>query len=331
MKPLNFITTVFLLWVAIFATQVNAQTPNSRQSFEALLASQIREAKKLAEQLTVTANAIDTVLSIGAMYNEVDVPMHRCYVLGTTLGFTSHVKHLQFDRSPVRSAKNSDEAHEFRVRAQSLENFIFVTEEVLRLPQNRRTIAWQLDCAGQYGIAALSGDQIVSGTFYDVIKNGEGIKVIGAIEEGFAAKLDAALISNPRVKFIALGSGGGSVKEALAAGTLIRAKGLATTVWNNCYSACPLVFAGGVDRNVHSPYPSFGFHQIYTQRGAIPLDSPVYTRVAAYLKEMGVNERYVLAAMLRANPSEMNMIHGTSEELCRARLVTWVQRGCIAR
>lgn len=331
MKSLKLIGTVSLLWLALFATQVNAQTPNSGQSFEALLASQVREAKELAEQLTVAANTVDTVLSIGTMYNEVDVPTHRCYVLGTTLGFSSHIKHLQFDRSPVRRAKNSDEAHEFRVRAQSLENFVLVTEEVLRLPRSRRNIAWQLDCAGQYGIAALSGDQIVAGTFYDVIGNGEGIKILGAIEDGFAAKLDAALISNPKVKFIALGSGGGSVREALAAGALIRAKGLSTTVWNNCYSACPLVFAGGVDRNVHSPYPSFGFHQIYTQRGAISLDSPVYTRLAAYLKGMGINERYVLTAMMRANPSEMNMIHGASEELCRARFVTWVQRGCFAQ
>ena len=163
-----------------------------------------------------------------------------------------------------------------------------------------------------------------------MINGGKGIKVLGAIEAGFTAKLSATLAIAPKAEFVALGSGGGSVYEAIASGKLIRSKGLTTTIWNNCYSACPLVFLGGVDRYVHSPYPSFGFHQISNPAGAIPKGSPVYAHVGAYIRSMGADDRFLLAEMMRAMPEQMNMIHGADERLCKARVATWIQRACYA-
>ncbi len=51
-----------------------------------------------------------------------------------------------------------------------------------------------------------------------------------------------------------LGSGGGYIDEAMKAGAYIRRKGLDTTLYNNCDSACPLVVMAGVERLNWSPY-----------------------------------------------------------------------------
>lgn len=290
------------------------------------LKSEIREAERLAQALRTSADKVDADVWIGTMFNDVDLAEHTCYSLGMLLGLEGNVRRLRFDRS-VRSAKTSDEAHDLRVRAQSLDNFASAANASLKESEAKRGIAWNLDCSGRFGIAL---QQSGESTFYEVTNGGRGIKILGAIEAGFTKRLSATLAQAPKAEFVALGSGGGSVAEAIASGRLIRSKGLTTTIWNNCYSACPLVFLGGVERHIHSPYPSLGFHQVSTSAGAIPTDSPVYARVAAYIREMDANDQFVLAAMLRATPAQMNMVNGADVQLCRSRVATWVQRACEA-
>ena len=260
------------------------------------------------------------------MFNDVDLPEHTCYSLGVLLGLEANVRHLRFDRRS-HSARTADEANELRIKARSLDNFSSAANASLQESEKRRSIAWNLDCAEKYGV---SHQQNGAPTFYEVTNGGRGIKILGAIEVGFTEKLRATLARSPKVEFVALGSGGGSVAEAIASGRLIRSKRLATTIWNNCYSACPLVFLGGVERHIHSPYPSFGFHQISTPTGAISKNSPIYDHVADYIREMGANDQFVVAAMLRAAPAEMNMVYGADIRLCRARVATWIQRACDA-
>jgi hypothetical protein len=112
----------------------------------------------------------------------------------------------------------------------------------------------------------------------------------------------------------------------LLAGYEIRRRKLGTTVWNNCYSACPLVFLGGMSRTVWSPYPQLGFHQIYNSLGAIPPDSEIYELVRVYAETMGINSSGLLALMHSAGPKEIRNAH--SEELCDYKIATWVQRIC---
>ena len=303
-----------------FAQQYSPATP------EAGLATEVREAERLAQALRASADKVDKNFWIGTMFNEVDMREHTCYSLGMLLGLEANVRHLRFERrSPA--ATNSDEAHELRVKAQSLDNFVSAVNASLKESSEKRSIAWNLDCSGKYGVAL---QQKGESTFYEITNDGRGLKILGGIEAGFTSKLSAILARAPKIEFVALGSGGGSVAEAIKSGRLIRSRGLATTIWNNCYSACPLVFLGGVQRNVHSPYPSFGFHQISTPAGAIPRTSPIYAHVADYIREMGANDQFVLAAMLRASPEEMNMVSGADTRLCRERVATWIQRACAA-
>lgn len=320
-------THILLVLIASLAMQcASAQQLVPSATVVADLVKETHEAERLANALRELAKKVDDYYWIGTMYNEVDVPAHICYSLGMLLGLEKYVRRLRFDRS-LRPARNSEEAHARRVQAQSLDNFVMAVNATLKQSPSQRTIAWNLDCANKYGIALQEKGEP---TFYEILDEGRGIKILGAIETGFTAKLRATLARAPKATFIALGSGGGSVAEAIDSGQLIRSKGLATTIWNNCYSACPLVFLGGVERHIHSPYPSLGFHQISTPGGAISTNSPVYAIVAAYIRSMGVNDQFVLSAMLSATPAQMNMVNGADTRLCDARIATWIQRACEA-
>ena len=157
--------------------------------------------------------------------------------------------------------------------------------------------------------------------------DGQVLQILGDIEQGFAARLRTLIEDNPKVTTVALGSGGGYVNEAIEAGRYIRARGLKTTLWNNCFSACPLVFIGGVERLVWSPYPQLGFHKFYTPSGAIPPTSSVYREVAVYVSQMGVSSRFVLQKIFSAEPSHVFVIRRPAE-LCDSNIATWVQRIC---
>jgi hypothetical protein len=117
----------------------------------------------------------------------------------------------------------------------------------------------------------------------------EWISVEGIITPGSASAF-ARVVADPggRRLPVLISSHGGSVREALAMGQLIRAKGLAVAVARtlvancperardcpgargraivggaSCASACPLVLAGGVVRLV-GPSPLVGVHQVTT-------------------------------------------------------------------
>jgi hypothetical protein len=127
---------------------------------------------------------------------------------------------------------------------------------------------------------------------------------------------------------VALGSPGGSVSEALAAGAEIRRRGLETTLWGNCYSACPLVFLAGTKRTIWSPYPELGFHKIALNGKPIPNEDLTYDVVMAYASKMGANAAVVFHFMTSAEPSEI--FSPTMDELCGAKIAMWVQRKCSA-
>lgn len=273
----------------------------------------------------------------GTLYNEVDKSDHTCAILGKLLGKSDLVKHLEKDYPTV-----SETGHEFRIAAQSLDNWVGVAKEMLATDKARRIKIWNLDCRGMLGIPAsayvseegvptlyISEEGVL--TFYDVDKNdstdGAVLRILGNVEPGFSKKLLEAIKSNHNIKYVSLGSGGGSVNEALEAGRIIRRFSLGTTLWNECESACALVFLGGVERTIWSPYPNLGFHQVHSNGIAAPINSVVYERIAEYAKEMGVNQRVVINAMLSAPPNGP-MKYLEPEEMCEAAIATWIQRWC---
>lgn len=305
------------------------ETHDTTMMVKALRAEIVRK-ERLSDEYWAAANKINDLYHIGTMFNEVDIPQHKCFVLGRLLGHADAVKKLEVTYDPDFTTQTTENAQDLRVMAHSLHNFVFVANRLIELSYEEWVLEWNLDCAGQHGIPASFVSQDGIASFYLIKGEGKVLQVLGDIEADFSKKLIDALERNPKVEMVALGSGGGSVYEALRAGQYIRAKGLDTMLWNGCYSACPFVFMGGVNRTIWSPYPVLGFHQVSLHGDAASLDSQVYRDIYHYTAQMGMNSHYVLSNMWDAPPEAMKVIEGDDTILCDAKVTTWVQRGCSA-
>lgn len=260
----------------------------------------------------------------GSMYNGYMSVEHQCAILGRMLEHADAIRHIEeFDYPPMDV---SSDPHELLVFSISLENWVAAAQWAKNATEDQRINRWNLDCVGQFGIPAnlfIESAQPEA----EFVADGTQLHVYGDIDVGFAVRLEQALNSNLLVTEVTLGSGGGSVRDALIAGLLIRSRGLDTTIYGNCYSACPLVFLGGNHRVIWATPYRLGFHQIYTGTGAsIPLDDQLYDLVARYVAEMGGDPPTVLAWMHSAGPSEM--YEPDPEEICSANVATFVQRVC---
>lgn len=298
----------------------------------ASIRSLIAERDAMGSKVYQAGVAIDGSSHAGTFYNEVHIPEHRCSVLGQLLGMAELVRPIEVSYEPDFDLLTDVNAQDLRVMGISLGNYAHVATRILDMPHDERVVTWNLDCSGQLGLPTAHLEQHGQSSFYTVANDGKVLTVLGTIEKGFAQKIKDAIESNPGVVVVSLGSGGGFVYEAMEAGAFIRSRGLDTILHANCYSSCPLVFMAGVARQNWSPYPSLGFHQIYTEGGeAVPLDSEAYRDIGRYLFRMDIDARIVLSLMWSAPPQGMTTVDGFDETLCRARITTWIQRGCSMR
>ena len=260
----------------------------------------------------------------GTMYNGYKSVEHRCAIVGRMLGHIEAIKHIEEFEYPPMDARSDPQ--DLLVFAISLDNWAGGAKWAINATNDQRINFWNLDCVGRFEIASdlfMENDNPSAEFRVD----GNRLDVYGDIEFGFADRFAAILDASPSVTVVTLGSGGGSVRDALIAGMLIRQRGLDTSLWGNCYSACPLVFMGGIGRLVWAAPYRLGFHQIYTGEGIpIAFDDPLYQLVYQYIREMGGNPEYVLPWMFMALPSDMHEPH--PQELCDAFVATWVQRKC---
>lgn len=259
---------------------------------------------------------------IGTLYNEWDADEHSCSILGRMLGKAELIGEIE--KSTEYDISKTD-GHETGIAAQSLSNWAYIARRLLETSEDRRIREWNLDCVGQLGIpdSAYIGERD-NAAFYDI--EGEVLRIMGDVEPGFADKLKAILLENPQVKTVALGSAGGNVGEALLAGVFIRRLGLETRLWNNCYSACTMVFIGGRKRDIWSPYADLSFHQISVDGVAIPLDHPTYDLLWDYANVMGVDADTFVALTQSAPPTGFTTPRPA--DLCAPGIATWVQRIC---
>ena len=340
------------------APQPNIQTatpiqeaPKVEINIEEQIKAEMIEKQKIADMLLKKAQKIENPLNIGQMFNEVDANEHTCNILGRLLKKDAAASHLNFTYildgsrptknflelkdamkiyAPDVLHKDSNAAWEMGVTSQSLSNWAFLAERLLKASQDKRAMEWNLDCAGQFGIPKEFVESQGENTFFEYEKESKTIKVLGDIEFDFSNKLIEEVNKHPEVETIALGSGGGVVYEAMRAGVFIRNRGLNTQLWNGCYSACPLVFFGGVERTIWSPYPVLVFHQISSNGVAVPPNDESYAHVHNYLIVMGVNAKYILQNMHNAPPQKMTIIDGSDSALCKFKVATWIQRNCSA-
>jgi hypothetical protein len=107
------------------------------------------------------------------------------------------------------------------------------------------------------------------------------------------------------IKTVVLRSPGGSVRDALAMGRLIRDKKFATEVESGryCASSCPLVFAGGVERHAASN-AAIGVHEVAAVGGddlsaAASMEDAqqISAECQQYLRDMGIDLEVWIHAM----------------------------------
>jgi hypothetical protein len=206
--------------------------------------------------------------------------------------------------------------------AHSLNNLHYITERLLPMGNDRWKHNWNLGCAGN---EKLNGSAYVNpdtAAFYDV--EGTTLSILGDVEEGFAQKVIDALNAHPNIDTVALGSGGGYVYESFLAGEAIRSRGLTTTLYNDCMSACTFVFLAGVDRQVWSPYPRLGFHMASLDGVEVHPGDSVYEAVRLYSDSLGVSGLGVVGLMMKAGAADMHFPN--LDKLGEMGIVTWCQR-----
>lgn len=90
--------------------------------------------------------------------------------------------------------------------------------------------------------------------------DGRAVLFSGAVNEGAAAALEAAVKAAPQATLVILDSPGGWVKEGIRMADVIRRYNMSTHVDQSCASACTLAFLAGIDRTA-GPGAKLGFHQ----------------------------------------------------------------------
>jgi hypothetical protein len=136
---------------------------------------------------------------------------------------------------------------------------------------------------------------------------GDGrLKATGTIMLGTADDFAAEIAKRGSyIKTVVLRSPGGSVRDALAMGRLIRQKQYATEVEGSryCASSCPLVFAGGVERRASST-AAIGVHEVAAVGGdnlsaaaGMQNAQQVSAECQQFLRDMGVDLEVWIHAM----------------------------------
>jgi hypothetical protein len=134
------------------------------------------------------------------------------------------------------------------------------------------------------------------------------------------------------IKTVVLRSPGGSVRDALAMGRLIRQKQFATEVEGGryCASSCPLIFAGGVERRA-APNAAIGVHEVAAVGGdnlsaaaSMQDAQQISAECQQYLRDMGVDLQVWIHAM--DTPRE-ELYYLQPAELLALKLATAVDDG----
>ena len=260
---------------------------------------------------------------VGTAYNGFEYDRHQCAIIGRMLGLQDII--VKLETMPYPPMDGSVEDHDLLVFATSLDSWALAARRAIDMDDAGRRNVWNLDCVGHLGIS----------TEYYLGNANPGAQfkferttlyVYGDIDAGFFDRFKLALAEHSSITEVALGSGGGSVVDALLAGYEIRNRGLETTIFGHCYSACPLVFMGGTERRLWASPDRLGFHMISRGGEAVPLDDEVYALTVRYLQAMNVDATTVITWMANASPAEM--FEPPVEDLCAPRVATWVQRVC---
>lgn len=163
------------------------------------------------------------------------------------------------------------------------------------------------------------------------------LAVVGTIDQGAAARFNDELARRGEyVRTVSLSSPGGSLDDAIAMAKLVRERGLSTQVEDGglCASSCPLLLAGGVNREVGAR-AAVGLHQFYAAgepslepAQAMADAQATAARIARHLDAMGVDPALWLHAL---DTPPQSLYYLSRDELQSYRLVTSGERTALAQ
>ena len=322
----NLLIFVFIAFIHLFSSSDCFASTESIINVDALK-NELKIAKKESVKLRnfcVNALGVASCLTGNGGHNFQEL---QCYALGVGLGISQKVRHLRPESSEnTLISNNADDA---AIAASKFEKLEIAIKEIIGNSKSEYSQQWNLDCAGKFGIP--NEFFSVYGNFFRYNKKYKMLTILGDVDADFSKKLNFALTNSPGVQTIVLSSGGGSVNQAIIAGKTIRRMGLNTQLGGSCYSACPLVFIGGVNRTSFSPHPILGFHQISYNGIAIPMNHKAYEYVYYYANEMRVDPNVLITLMQSALPNGMKNITANEEIMCKSNIVTWAQRACASK
>jgi hypothetical protein len=150
--------------------------------------------------------------------------------------------------------------------------------------------------------------------------------ISGEIGFGSYQALEQALRQKPRLTLVELNSPGGYVFEGLAMAELIRKNGFDTVSFEDCESACTLIFAAGGERYL-GPQARVGFHRSWSLRRPLSTSwSRVDHVMADYYQARGTSFDFVKAALDTPSNTMWYPQHGLMLEAGYATR-KWYDRG----
>lgn len=151
----------------------------------------------------------------GTMYAGWDQRRHECAILGRMVGKEKAIQHLE--KMDILDPRTNPDPHDALVMSISLYSWVGAAQSALKETHERRVYFWNVNCVGWDKIAKNEGvgakDPPI--TFET---SGDKLLVRGPVENNFFESLKKALDTTPGIKTVTLGSGGGSVINAIRAG-----------------------------------------------------------------------------------------------------------------
>ena len=259
---------------------------------------------------------------------------HICQILAQHFGYDEISRSLTAFPDPDYHS-GFDNAHIYNESALiiSMRNWIIEVKRFVALKEWERLATWNLDCVGASNFSNIIPEE--ARINYTPPKN-EWFKVDGnvlivrtPILEGFFGEFINTLDLNPQIHYVGLGSGGGQIVEAIEAGLEIRRRGLSTVLYNNCLSACTIIFAGGVGRLVFNDDLELRVHQLTHGKERPPLTDLVYELIYRYMSLMGIDPDHYISRMVSSSSSETTPIHQAG--ICFAELANYVYGQCFGQ
>jgi len=285
----------------------------------------IREYEVLSKRYEADALKLGASPSLLSKYNYIDAKEQYCGVLADLLDVGPEAVADAVHSAPE---SNSTDPDQYILYALSLRSYLASAVSLLRENEFSWRYGWNLNCAGVYSSQRtfLITDQPPFSL--SISEDRTTLRFYGFVRDGLYDAIAKRLAIHQSIKRLELNSSGGSGIDGMKIGRLLRKRGILTSITGNCYSACTLIFLGGIQRIVPAPYWSLGFHRASEDGYPLSDKDGFYEKLRNYANEMTGSGDYVLEKGF--SQIELNFYRPSRKDLCWRNIATVVEGVCEA-